>query len=400
MVEILTHKYILGGSREMVIRHKLIKLIILALMAFVVMPAVTSFAGTISYTYDELNRLKTETYPDETKIEYFYDRLGNRTSRIVTVPSYIITASAGAGGSISPSGPVSVPKWSSQAFQIIPDDASGYKIADVLVDNVSQGAVSSYTFENVTTTHSIHASFELKSYNLNVSVNTTGSGTGGTIASAPAGINCGSNCTAAYTHGTSVTLTATANSGYRFTGWSGECSDTSPTCTITMTAAKNVTANFIQMFTLTSYAGDNGSLSPSGKSTVDYGSSLAYAFTPVPGANIVDVLIDGAATGSTAGSYQFTNVTSDHTIAAVFSCSSLQQSPVRIPRTPVKYYSSLNEAYSDAVANETIQARTVYLSGGITFDKTIFVEGGFSCDFNVQTGIPTPLQGSVNLSVA
>ena len=107
MVEILTHKYILGGSREMVIRHKLIKLIILALMAFVVMPAVTSFAGTISYTYDELNRLKTETYPDETKIEYFYDRLGNRTSRIVTVPSYIITASAGAGGSVlylSPNG--------------------------------------------------------------------------------------------------------------------------------------------------------------------------------------------------------------------------------------------------------------------------------------------------------
>ena len=70
-------------------------------------------------------------------------------------------------------------------------------------------------------------------------------GTGsGTIISNPAGINCGSTCSASYTSGTSVTLTASASSGSTFAGWSSEgCSGTG-TCTVSMTQARNVAATF------------------------------------------------------------------------------------------------------------------------------------------------------------
>lgn len=73
-------------------------------------------------------------------------------------PPYIITADAGPGGSIEPSGmtPVFNP-GDNQAFTITPN--TGYEITDVLVDNVSVGAVGSYTFYNITAHHTIFASF-------------------------------------------------------------------------------------------------------------------------------------------------------------------------------------------------------------------------------------------------
>lgn len=72
--------------------------------------------------------------------------------------SYTIKASAGDGGSISPSGNVRVDRGDDQTFRITPDD--GYEIADVLVDGESVGAVSSYTFENVRASHTIEVVFE------------------------------------------------------------------------------------------------------------------------------------------------------------------------------------------------------------------------------------------------
>jgi uncharacterized repeat protein (TIGR02543 family) len=78
------------------------------------------------------------------------------------------------------------------------------------------------------------------SYTLNVA----NSG-GGIVTSLPVGINCGSSCSASFDPGISVTLTAVANSGYTFTGWSGACTGTG-TCANTMSAARSVTAAFTQ----------------------------------------------------------------------------------------------------------------------------------------------------------
>jgi hypothetical protein len=76
-----------------------------------------------------------------------------------------------------------------------------------------------------------------------LTVSRTGSAaTRGTITSSPAGINCGSTCTAAVGAGTSVTLTATVTGNGLFAGWGGACSGTARTCTLTMDANKSVTA--------------------------------------------------------------------------------------------------------------------------------------------------------------
>jgi hypothetical protein len=73
------------------------------------------------------------------------------------VKAYTITATAETGGSITPSGAVSVNHGADQAFTITAN--SGYKISDVVVDGVSVGAVGTYTFNNVNADHTIHATF-------------------------------------------------------------------------------------------------------------------------------------------------------------------------------------------------------------------------------------------------
>jgi len=81
----------------------------------------------------------------------------------VALPSYTINASVnGLGGSISPSGVVSVFEGDDQTFTITPD--LGYDILDVVIDSGSVGAVTSYTFFNVMADDSITASFELSAF--------------------------------------------------------------------------------------------------------------------------------------------------------------------------------------------------------------------------------------------
>jgi hypothetical protein len=70
-------------------------------------------------------------------------------------------------------------------------------------------------------------------------------GTGsGTVTSSPAGIDCGSNCSNDFTYNTVVTLTATADTGSTFTGWTGAGCTGTGTCVVTMDAARSVTATF------------------------------------------------------------------------------------------------------------------------------------------------------------
>jgi hypothetical protein len=75
-----------------------------------------------------------------------------------------------------------------------------------------------------------------------LAVNKNGTGTG-SVASSPAGIDCGLTCTKSFGKNTVVTLTPTASAGSTFTGWSGDCSGTGA-CTVTMDQAHSVTATF------------------------------------------------------------------------------------------------------------------------------------------------------------
>ena len=74
---------------------------------------------------------------------------------------YIIRATAGAGGSITPSGDVSVRAGANQTFTITPN--RGYAVSDVKIDGRSIGAVRSYTFENISASHTIEVQFRVRS---------------------------------------------------------------------------------------------------------------------------------------------------------------------------------------------------------------------------------------------
>jgi beta propeller repeat protein len=98
---------------------------------------------------------------DGRRVVYAEDHLGLGQLDIYMyafeTPTYTITATAGTGGSITPSGGATVSIGEDQGFTVTPD--TGYHILDVVVDGVSQGALSAYTFTSVVEDHAIAASF-------------------------------------------------------------------------------------------------------------------------------------------------------------------------------------------------------------------------------------------------
>lgn len=134
-------------------------------------------------------------------------------------------------------------------------------------------------------------------YTLSVSLSGTGSGT---VTSNTGGINCAPDCSFGYPSGTSVTLTATADSGSAFSGWTGAgCSGTG-TCTVTMDQARSVGAEFtntsstptMRTLTVVKSGGGSGTVT-SDPAGIDCGSDCSASFangtsvtltaTPAPG---------------------------------------------------------------------------------------------------------------------
>jgi len=87
----------------------------------------------------------------------------------------------------------------------------------------------------------VTATFTLNSYDLSLMIDGTGTGS---VNFTPPDSNCTADCAETYDHGTMVTLTATADDGSTFTGWSGGICSGTDACVITMDEEKNVTATF------------------------------------------------------------------------------------------------------------------------------------------------------------
>lgn len=131
--------------------------------------------------------------------------------------------------------------------------------------------------------------------NYSVTVSKTGSGSG-TVTSAPAGIDCGSTCSATIAAGTSVTLTAVANSGSTFTGWSGGICTGTGACTVPMNSATSVTANFALGVTLSvAQSGTGSGVVTSTPTGIVCGVTCSYGFTAGTSVTLAAV----ANTGST-----------------------------------------------------------------------------------------------------
>jgi hypothetical protein len=163
-----------------------------------------------------------------------------------------------------------------------------------------------------------------------LTVSKTGAGDG-TITSSPSGINCGGTCSYGYEDETSVTLTAATSIGNIFTGWSGEgCSGTG-TCTVTMTQARNVTANFdIDYCTLTSNNLPSAGGSISGAGSYQCGSAVTLTASPNTGYNFSKWTNSGGTQLSTNNPYTFT-LSSSMTVNANYNYNEYTLTLLRDP---------------------------------------------------------------------
>ena len=251
------------------------------------------------------------------------------------ITAFTITATSDSNGSIAPSGPKLVGANSSQDYTITPN--TGYSIAAVLVDGSSVGLVSSYTFTNVITGHTIAASFILTPVN-----GVCGSSNGGTFTTMP---------------GTNLCSAGTASTIIGSGPWSWTCDGLYGGTTASCSAD-------IQTYTVTVAAGANGSINPASQ-LVSHGSATSFTITPDVNYHITDVLVDGSSVGAVT-SYPFTNITANHTISATFALTVIDTTP------PV--FSSTSPAANSFVHPATM-AMVYYLSepvlsGSITIART------------------------------
>jgi len=224
--------------------------------------------------------------------------------------TYTIMATADDNGSLSPSGSVAVAEDADQTFTITPD--SGYDIADVRVDGVSQGAIAPYSFSQVAADHTITVEFAANTHWISASAGDHGD------------IDPVGDTEVAY--GASQTFTIVPDDGYSVASVLVDGVDQGLLTSYTfesVAADHTITVNFaVDTYSINASAGANGSVSPAGTASIEHGGSATYIITPDSGYTIADVLVDSVSQGAIT-SYTFSNVTDDHSLQATFASDSL-----------------------------------------------------------------------------
>jgi hypothetical protein len=190
-------------------------------------------------------------------------------------------------------------------FTISPADCN--VIADVLVDAVSVGPVTSYVFNDVHAAHTIAASFASTNFALSsthVDESCTGAADGSIDLTVTGGVP-------GFTYAWSNSATTQDISGL-----------SAGIYTVTVTDADGCQASLsdtveVQTRLITASAGANGSISPTGSVSVVCGQDEKFSITPDGGFTIDQLIVDGGGVTPTT-SYTFTNVTTSHTISVTF----------------------------------------------------------------------------------
>ncbi len=254
-----------------------------------------------------------QLWSDETESATEYHSADSRTFDILAA-SYTISVAAGDHGDVTPgTGPVTT--YSDKTYTITPDE--GYHVSDVEVDDVSQGAPTSYEFKDVRRDHTISATFAIDTFTITPSVV---GGKDGHGAISP-------GTTQTVDHGAAPTFTFAPDEGYHIADVAvdGKSVGAVPSVTLENVDADHlIEATFaIDTFTITpSVAGGaagHGAIGPSGAQTADWHSAPTFTFAPEPGYEVDRVLVDDQPVQMTAANeYTFPAVTADHTIQVVF----------------------------------------------------------------------------------
>ncbi len=224
--------------------------------------------------------------------------------------TYAVTASAGAGGTISPAH-ATIDHGATSSFTVTP--ASGYSIQNVAGCGGTLSG-STYTTGVVTNACSVTATFTLNSYQVS-----TIAGTGGTIT--PSSVSVA--------HGTSTSFTVVPNAGRSIAsvqGCGGALSGSTYT-TDTLTDTCTVSASFtLNAYALTASASSGGKIAPKARQ-VTYGSSTTFEITPESGYSIVSVSgCNGSLSGTT---YTTAAVTGVCAVTASFAATAPRFEPAQ-----------------------------------------------------------------------
>jgi len=247
----------------------------------------------------------------------FKDLAADHTISVAfAIDTFSISAYAGAGGDISPSGYVDVNYGETQSFTISP--YPHYHVKDVLVDGASVGAVTSYTFEDVTADHAINVVFAIETFDV--------------IASASAGGAISPSGVVSVDYGSNQSFTINADEGYHIiavivdnVSQSTASHRTSVEAAFTnITAGHMITAIFaVDTYKIAASAGPEGTITPRGSVNLNHGANQSFTITAKPGYHIVDLIVDGASTAvpphATTLQADFNKIRADHTIYAVFA---------------------------------------------------------------------------------
>ena len=185
----------------------------------------------------------------------------------------------------------------------------GYSFVNWTLNGAEVSIDADYTF-TVTGNATYTANFEVAQYTITVVANPT-----------DGGVVTGEGT---YIHGSTVTLTATANEGFEFINWTkdGAFYSDENEVTFTATANANFRATFAEeaaptTFTITASASPGGTISPYGFITAQLGTDQTFTITPDEHKAIQGVVVDNVNIGKVT-EYTFYNITENHDIAAYF----------------------------------------------------------------------------------
>ena len=241
---------------------------------------------------------------------------GQTTVSPAGVTNYTITPTAGAHGSISPTGAQTVASGGSVTFTITPD--TGYHVADVLVDDASVGAVTSYPFTNVSANHTISATFA-ENAPVTYTITTTAGANGAIAPAGPQTVTAGSD----------ATFSITPSAGYYVETLKIDGVDVQPTKSYTFTnvqANHSIEATFAAsptMCTITAsvVGATGGAIVPAFPVfTLPPTASVTYYFVPDAGYHVEQVLVNGwPVVLGDDDEYMFASVDRHNTVSVEFA---------------------------------------------------------------------------------
>jgi len=143
----------------------------------------------------------------------------------------------------------------------------------------------------------------------NLTILRTGNGQG-KVTTSPAG--------SSFKKGTLVTLVALPAPHSVFEGWRGNCAGSSPTCTVSLSTDRAVTASFsLKTYAIHVRPPVNGVIHPYGTVKAAHGEKRRFQIIPVSGHRVSEVLVDKVSQGA-INNYTFKEITGDHVLEAIF----------------------------------------------------------------------------------